>query len=158
MANYAPVVNTRGCVFTHRDGLVLRSTYHVFDLYVNELGDTVLDAFAEAVPLLKVRDKVNQSAETAAVDLIATRDSGGSVILAAVNKDPVNAQQFSIDWQGGSVPLKYSVHTLSGRTTESYNDINHNDAVPEPPHTLVYKPGEGLELPPHSVNIIRFGV
>jgi phosphoglycerate kinase len=41
MANYAPVVNTRGIIYTHKEGIVLRSTYHVFDLYVN-------DAFAAA--------------------------------------------------------------------------------------------------------------
>jgi alpha-N-arabinofuranosidase len=32
MANFAPVVNTRGCIFTYRDGIVLRPTWHVFDL------------------------------------------------------------------------------------------------------------------------------
>ncbi|MFV0400768.1 MAG: alpha-L-arabinofuranosidase C-terminal domain-containing protein [Oscillospiraceae bacterium] len=38
MANFAPIVNTRGCIFTHEKGIVLRSTYHVFDLFVNVLG------------------------------------------------------------------------------------------------------------------------
>ena len=33
MANFAPIVNTRGCIFTYPEGIVLRSTYHVFDLY-----------------------------------------------------------------------------------------------------------------------------
>ncbi len=35
MACFAPIVNTRGCIFTHPEGIVLRSTYHVFELYVN---------------------------------------------------------------------------------------------------------------------------
>jgi alpha-L-arabinofuranosidase len=35
MANFAPVVNSRGAIFTHKDGIVLRPTYHVFDLYAN---------------------------------------------------------------------------------------------------------------------------
>ena len=38
MANFALIVNTRGCIYTYPDGIVLRSTYHVFDLYVNYLG------------------------------------------------------------------------------------------------------------------------
>ena len=28
MANFAPTVNTRGCIFTYDEGIVLRSTYH----------------------------------------------------------------------------------------------------------------------------------
>ena len=31
MANFAPILNTRGCIYSYKDGLVLRSTYHVFD-------------------------------------------------------------------------------------------------------------------------------
>ena len=30
MANFSPVVNTVGAIFTHTDGIVLRPTYHVF--------------------------------------------------------------------------------------------------------------------------------
>lgn len=47
MANFAPILNTRGCIYSYKDGLVLRSTYHVFDLYVNRLGDIVLDGWEE---------------------------------------------------------------------------------------------------------------
>ena len=43
MANFAPIVNISGCIFTHRDGLVLRGSYHVFGLYVNYLGEEILD-------------------------------------------------------------------------------------------------------------------
>lgn len=38
MANFAPILNTRGCIYSYKDGVVLRSTYHVFDLYVNHMG------------------------------------------------------------------------------------------------------------------------
>ena len=47
MANFAPILNTRGCIYSYKDGVVLRSTYHVFDLYVNHMGDTVLDSWEE---------------------------------------------------------------------------------------------------------------
>lgn len=29
MANFAPVINTRGCIYTYQKGIVLRSTYYV---------------------------------------------------------------------------------------------------------------------------------
>jgi alpha-N-arabinofuranosidase len=44
MANCAPTVNTRGLIWAHPEGVVLRSTYHVFDLFVNHSWETVLDA------------------------------------------------------------------------------------------------------------------
>jgi alpha-N-arabinofuranosidase len=157
MTNFAPVVNTRGCIYTYRDGIVLRSSFHVFDMYVNELGDTVLDTYGENMPRLKVRGKAGEDLETDALDLLATAEAGGAVVLAAVNKDPVHAGEFCIDWQGGPVPSTYAIHTLSGKTTESYNDINRNEAVPEAPYSAAYKMEDALHLPPHSVNIISFG-
>jgi alpha-N-arabinofuranosidase len=156
MANFAPVVNTRGCVYTHKDGIVLRSTYHVFDLYVNELGETVLDTYSSGDPLLKLRDKAGKEAETGALDILATLDSEGAVVLAALNKDPEKARDFSIDWQGEQIPPAYSIHSLAGESTESYNDVNHNEAVPDTPRRADYTAGEAIRLPPHSVNIIRF--
>ncbi|MDR0643068.1 MAG: hypothetical protein LBG07_11485 [Treponema sp.] len=41
--------------------------------------------------------------------------------------------------------------------TESYNDINHNEAFPDAPRSASYKADDAICLPPHSVNIIRFG-
>ena len=43
MAAFSPVVNTRGMIFTHPEGIVLRSTYYVFDLFVNELEAEYVD-------------------------------------------------------------------------------------------------------------------
>lgn len=45
MAGFAPTVNTRGCIYTYDKGIVLRSTYYVFDLYVHYLGDIVLNTW-----------------------------------------------------------------------------------------------------------------
>jgi alpha-N-arabinofuranosidase len=156
MANFAPVVNTRGCVYTHKEGIVLRSTYHVFDLYVNELGETILDTYTTGEPAVKLHDKAGREAETGALDLLATLDSQETVVLAALNKDPVQAQDFYIDWQGGPVPSACRIHSLAGKSTESYNDINHNEAFPDAPRRAAYKADEPIRLPPHSVNIIRF--
>jgi alpha-N-arabinofuranosidase len=156
MANFAPVVNTRGCVYTHRDGIVLRSTYHVFDMYMNELGDTVFDAFTESMPEIQVKDKAGNTAVTNALDLVATADSAGNIIIAAINKDPQSAQKLQLELTGQPLPSQYTIHTLSGESTGSYNDIDHDGAVPEAPRTTTYNTGEGILLPPHSVNIVKF--
>jgi alpha-N-arabinofuranosidase len=157
MANFAPVVNTRGCIYTHKDGIVLRSTYHVFDMYVNELGDTVLDAFAESMPEIAVRDKAGNTAHTSALDLAATVNAAGDIVIAAVNKDGQSAQKLHLELTGRPLPSRYTIHTLSGKTTASYNDINHDEAVPEAPREAAYNAGEGIILPPHSVNIVTVG-
>ena len=47
MAGFAPVVNTRGCIYTYDGGVVLRSTYYVFELYVNYLGEEILELYEE---------------------------------------------------------------------------------------------------------------
>lgn len=72
MANFAPVVNTRGCIFTYPEGIVLRSIYHVFDLYVNYLGDVVLDSWQEDVPVLHVTDKKGGERAVNALDVVVT--------------------------------------------------------------------------------------
>ncbi|WP_010260307.1 alpha-L-arabinofuranosidase C-terminal domain-containing protein [Treponema primitia] len=157
MANFAPVVNTRGCIFTHKDGIVLRSTYHVFDLYVNNLGETVLDTYVENMPQIQVREKTGGTVGMDALDIITTLDTHeGCIVVAAVNKDPHRAWDLELEWVGPFVSSVYTIQTLMGTGTESYNDINHVDAEPGKPVTVNYNPGTVISLPAHSVNIIRF--
>ena len=44
-AQHAPMINTRGVIFTTPGSIVLRSTCHVFDLFVNAMDD-VVDTFS----------------------------------------------------------------------------------------------------------------
>ena len=62
MANFAPILNTRGCIYSNASGIVLRSTYYVFDLYVNYMGDIVIDTWEEGeVPQMSVTHKNGMS-------------------------------------------------------------------------------------------------
>jgi alpha-N-arabinofuranosidase len=155
MANHSPAVNTRGCIFTHKDGIVLRPDYHVFDFYVNELGDTVLDAYSENVPPLMVTNKKEKSENTPAADLLATLNDKGELVIAAVNKDPENNGNLLLNILGGKIPEHIYVHTLKGKDKDAYNDIGRNDAQPEEPEMVRYDAQKGIALPPHSVSIIR---
>jgi len=155
MANYAPSVNTRGLIFTHKTGIVLRSTYHVFDMYVNELGDTILDTFVQNTPELNVRNKEGNLVITTALDLLATLNNERHVIIAAVNKDPVGERGFRLVWHEES-PRYYTIRTLTGKSTDSYNDIDINEAVPGEVFSCDYRAEEEIRLPPHSVSILRF--
>ena len=156
MANYAPVVNTRGLIFTHEKGIVLRPAYHVFDMYVNLLGETVLDTFASGIPALKTRDKEGDFVETAALDVLATLNAKGETVLAIVNKDPVNTHCLCPQWLRKDEPCRYIIQTLSGNDPDSYNDIDINEAAPDEAVVREYKAVDNINLPPHSINIVRF--
>lgn len=154
MANYAPVVNTRGCIFTHKDGIVLRSTYHVFDLYVNQMGDVVLDSWDEEMPKMHVTHKNGEELDVDAVDVVVTRwsDKPG-LALAAINKEAEleHSINLDLDYEGKTVKM----FTVSGKTTESYNDIDHEEVVIEEIDLGAYEKGMQVTLRPHSVNVIH---
>lgn len=155
MANFAPIVNTRGCIFTYPDGIVLRTTYHVFDLYVNYLGDTILDLWNEDMPKLSVTHKNGEKVCTDAVDVIATLKDDNTMAFAAVNKDPDKANEISFDFGNSFVGKNYRIHTLAGESTESYNDIGHDGAVIESSGWMEFNMAVKVSLPAHSVNVIE---
>ncbi len=156
MANYAPIVNTRGCIYTWQGGIVLRSTYHVFDLYVNRLGDVVLDAWAEAVPRMQVVGKDGKMVEVDALDVAVTRFSDAPGLAAAVvNKEPQRPQKLALELEGAAGEVK--LYTISGESTESYNDVGHEEVRIEERTLGQYEPGMEIEFGPHSVNVVRIG-
>lgn len=152
MANFAPIVNTRGCIYTHKDGIVLRSTYYVFDLYVNYLGDMVLDSWEEENPVAQMKAKDGEPRQIEMLDTVVTafRDKPGYAV-AAVNKDAAHTQDIRLDLEAeGSV----SLHYICGESTESYNDVGHTEVTVLHKELGAYTPGMTITLEPHSVTII----
>ena len=98
MANFAPILNTRGCIYSYKDGVVLRSTYHVFDLYVNHMGDTVLDSWEEGEKnTFTVLDKNGRKVTVNTLDILATQHSETEKIsIAVVNKEPDKEKKLEI--------------------------------------------------------------
>lgn len=126
MANFAPIVNTRGCIYTYDKGIVLRSTYHVFDLYVNYLGDLALDGwlYGEEQTMV-VKSKEGEVYTINTLDILPTYDSKNDMYsLAIVNKSADKNQQLMIEAMDTSLS-EYRIVTVNGNSTEAYNDINH---------------------------------
>ena len=150
MACFSPVVNTRGAIFTHKDGLVFRPQYFVFELYSNLLKDTVLKTWSENVPTMN--GKINNKERTVDTVDIAITYGDGEYAVAATNKDPENEQTVEFDTLDGNVSMM-RIHTLNGPSTESYNDIDRTEVgitVSE------WVPFDGkATLAPHSVNVIK---
>lgn len=150
MACYSPVVNTRGAIFTHQDGIVLRPTYFVFELYSNLLKDNVLDIWEEATPVICGTDE-NIEKTVKAVDLVVTYGDG-EYAIAAVNKDPEHEQSFELSAIGDQI-TQMRIHTLNGPSTDSYNDIGKTDVAVVVSEWMACT-GK-ITLPAHSVNVIE---
>lgn len=152
MANFSPIVNTRGMIYTCPEGIVLRSTYHVFDAYVNYMENQQIDAW-----------DIDGSCDTFwadgreihTLDTAVTANEDGSRISAAiVNKHPQDAKEISLTL--GSKPLQYRLIEVNGPSKDSFNDLNRTDVTLQvgswqnaDTSTLT------LKLAPHSVNIIQ---
>ena len=158
MANFAPIINTRGCIYSHDKGIVLRSTYHVFDLYANLMGDEILDLYGGQSPKYAVVSKEGQPLEVDQLDVIATRRSqDGTVVVSAVNKHAAESAEITLD-----LPLDgkdVHVRTLCGEGVDDYNDVDRNTVLPFDNDSIAQVRGDTLQitLPPHSVNIITIG-
>ena len=155
MANFAPAVNTRGAIFTHPDGIVLRTAYHVFDMYVNLMGDTVVDSWTSGGDRYSVPGREG-GVEVDTVDCVATIDSStGAVAVACVNKHAAEAREIELKLP---VTGKVRVVSLTGASPDDYNDIGRDNVRPFENNGAVVECGDGLlklRLSAHSVNVIR---
>ena len=150
MACFSPVVNTRGAIFTHKDGIVLRPQYFVFELYANLLKDTVLDLWAEDAPVISGRVR-NEEKTVDAVDVAVTCDETGYAV-AAVNKDPQASQTVSLYFLE-EAPREMRIHTLNGPSPDAFNDVARTEVGVT---VSGWEPFAGtLTLPPHSVSVIE---
>ncbi|MBN2859428.1 MAG: alpha-N-arabinofuranosidase [Sphaerochaetaceae bacterium] len=158
MANFAPAVNTRGAIYTHPEGIVLRSTYHVFHLYANLLGDTVLDSYVSSQETFEVTVDGNVHS-IPSVDTVVTTDKEGTLSIACANrhpKEPVSVE-FAVNGrsiQGGRLYIR------NGPSTDAYNDINNPDIV-SISEAGITAPDHGeplcITMPPHSVGVLVCG-
>lgn len=156
MANFAPIVNTRGCIFTYPDGIVLRPTYHVFDLYVNYFGDVILDSWSTDNKVRSLRSKGGDRKNVEMIDAVAASYSDRKGIsIAVVNKDSYEAHKMVLDFKAEG---RIKMHTVSGDSTEAYNDIRYEGVRIVTEDKGEFRPGAEISLKPHSVSVIQIGV
>ncbi len=155
MANFAPVVNTRGAIFTHEDGLVLRSTYYVFELYTKYMGDKIVDTWTSQNDFFEVKHG-GKTYQVPSLDVIATtREGSENVRIAIINRHPnekrvINIKN-NIQFENGTV------YSIIGSSKDAYNDIDQLDNCKTVQHTVkVNAYGAAVEVEPHSVNVLVF--
>ncbi len=151
MANYAPTVNTRGLIYTHESGIVLRSTYHVFDLFVNQMGDRVVDLWDRDPTAMRVTGKGGAPSDVSVLDAVATLRPDGDLAVSLINKHEQNELRVLIDLSAAPSEAA-TLYSLESDSSSAYNDVTN-------PHRVSIReskvePGAPVVIPPHSVNIL----
>ena len=155
MANYAPIINTRGYICTGAEGIVRRSTYYVFDLYVNYMGDVVLNEWTEGSPVKAVKNKEGKMENIQMLDALVTKFSDRSgLAVAIVNKEETDTHTVTLDMDGcGEVYCYY----VDAPGTDSYNDFGHQEVEIRSEHLGSYERGMEVVVRPHTVSVFRIG-
>ena len=155
MANFSPVLNTTGLIYSHDGGIVLRSTYLVYELYVNHLGDQVIDLWMPGeVPSMEFPCKGGGTVRVETLDVLATAFSDGpGMAVSLVNKHPDAPQEVTIPLEH---PMSARVYTVNGPDKDSYNDVDRTE-VTTMERSLGVCDHVSLTLPPHSVTLIEMG-
>ena len=147
---FSTVVNTRGAIFVHPQGIVKRVIYYALQMYSNGVLPYVVPT-EEHVGTLTHGDK-----STGVLNVVLTTDEEGKKFVYAVaNKDPENDQPLTLDFQGlgKKVPKKVQARILSGKSADDYNDIGSEDRVKPYDTNLAVKDGT-VTIPAHSVTFI----
>jgi alpha-N-arabinofuranosidase len=152
MANISPIVNTRGPLFVHPEGIVKRTTFHVTKMYANQLASHVAKAEITSDPPMGGRSKV------APVDAVATCDADRkNWRIALINRHPEQDADVRIHLGDRPVTGRHAATVLSGDSPDAYNGIEQpNRVVPEQVE-LSFTNG-AVQLPPHSVTIVEVAI
>ena len=155
MANYAPVVNTRGVVYVHDSGIVKRPTYHVFRMYTHLMGDEVIDSWMPENAVEAKSTKHGEARSVEMVDALATRHGDtGRLAVSLINKDAANGRTIEMEF-----PKAYRFERMTGlrgTSPDDYNDVGRENVRPEDlsGDVAVEDGGLTVRLSPHSVNIL----
>ena len=146
MANIAPIVNTRGPLFVHPDGVVRRTHFHALAMYANYLQPRVAQ-LTRTAPELRAGVPV--------IDAVATVDATGQRwAVALVNRHP--AAPVPCTLRLGDAPLAgtYDAQLLTADSPDAYNDIEAPDRVTPKSARVAFEDGTTM-LPPHSLTIVE---
>ena len=157
MANFSPVVNTVGAIFTHEEGIVLRPTFHVFDLFSNHtFGDVVHSALAS--PSFEVTEKDGDGKEVRCIDAVVTRnpltDQLGIILVNLHKEDAIACKIRGLD---GLTANTVQVRTLTGSSVDAFNDIEHPNDVAIQESRLENTDWKSFEFtcPAHSISVLN---
>jgi len=148
MACMAPMVNTRGPIFTHPSGIVKRTTYHALWMFANLLEKNVASAWTESDPFEHGQEAVP------ALDAIATCDDHvrkWRVLL--VNRDATQELSCGVHLEGVALDGPLEATILAADSADAFNDRAHPERV-VPLCTQLAVSNGAVRLPPHSIAVV----
>jgi len=177
MANIAPIVNTRGPLYVHPNGIVRRTTFHTLAMYANELESRVAKIDIEAGTLMRNEAAIEHVAQRlinerrdlynsrklqedtkqpiSVIDGIATVDeSGKQWSIALVNRHPSQEVACTVKMNDAPLAGTYEAKILSGDSPDAFNSVEHPDRV-APQKTHLEFEGGIVRLPPHSLSVFK---
>ncbi len=149
MANIAPLVNTRGPLFVHPQGIVKRTHFHTMALYANELEPRVAKLDVTTDKLTQSNQSISVAVAVATVD-----DAGKRWAIALVNRHPEQELTCTVKIKDRSLEGDYPATILAGDSPEAFNDISHPDRVSPLKMILTFTNGV-VNLQPHSLTIVK---
>lgn len=149
MTNIAPIVNTRGPLFVHRDGIVKRTTFHVLAMYAQGMHDHVAPIDLTGTTISHGNQRVSVA------DAAATCDPAGrSWRIALVNRHPSKLASLTLRIKGRLLDGFYEADQLEGPSPDAYNDVDAPNRVIPQHVKLTFRDGVA-SLPPHSLTILH---
>ncbi|MBQ6108070.1 MAG: hypothetical protein IJK97_07645 [Thermoguttaceae bacterium] len=150
IACFSPIVNTRGALYVYPQGLVKRTTYHVFWMYVHLLEKNILPVELNCEPLLW-----NQKQTPKLDAVLSVNDDQTRYVLAVVNKDPETAAEVKLNFLAGgrNVPETLEATVLCGASPDDFNDVGAENRVVPQKTALKVQNGK-VTLAPHSLTVI----
>lgn len=147
LANFSPTVCGRGLIGVNDEGIVLRPTYHVFDLLRSNLGTHLVDSYIAGMPQCDA-----DGVAVDALDAVAAIDEGGMLTVSLINRDPETA--ITIGLNTAKAYRSAQCYLLSSPDADSANDFDHPDCVSVCEKQVL--PDDPLVLAPHCVMVLRF--
>ncbi|MDC3417347.1 alpha-L-arabinofuranosidase C-terminal domain-containing protein [Aquibacillus salsiterrae] len=159
-ANFSPTVNTRGAVYTHSDGIVLRTTYFVFEMFTKYMGDQVIDSWISSHDTFPVETK-GGIISVPCIDLIATkREEENTINISVINRHPEETREIAIGIKDLCRFNRVRVHRLESESKDDYNDIDQPNKVSVQVSEIELGDPDKFTIgvAPHSVNVLVFSV
>ncbi len=147
MANYSPVVNTRGLIFADQRGILLRSSYYVYQMYKACAGGFSVST--------KVHSPMLENSNAIALDVATVKVSDIKIYLFVVNRSleeissQISIQDFNVKASSGTI--------LTAENLRSYNSFEEPNAIiPKVFEIDVSGEDFNVTFPKHSLLVLLF--
>jgi len=159
MANWAQLVNCVGTIQTDQDGLILTPVYLAFKLFVDHTYNNSIENLnvnCETFDSNK-HGRIPKAKNVPYIDCNATiNDEGDKLSIMLINKHFTEKLNINLEIEGFAPKEQGKIVELMSQSPFEYNTIeNRNKIILEHKEIDDVKPNMTLELPAHSVTVIK---